>query len=167
MAISGISVEAKSLTLMLALVTFIYLLSSPVEARDIIVGGDNMWTLNGFNYTTWVEGEKFAVGDNLVFKYNRTAHDVNMVGGIAFKNCSAENSLASFSTGNDTVPLNMAGNMWFLCSFGQHCSKGMKFKITVLAAEPATAPTGDAPSIASAASTFMVVIFAVLGIFLL
>ncbi|KAH9324914.1 hypothetical protein KI387_005092, partial [Taxus chinensis] len=169
MAITGISMEAKSLTLvLLALVTFTYLLSSSssVEARDIIVGDDNGWSLNGFNYTAWAQAQKFAVGDNLVFRYNSALHDVYMVGGIAFKNCSTEKKLASFNTGNDSVALSMAGNMWFLCSVSGHCENGMKFKIKVVAAEtsgytPAESPTaipptpGSAPSLSSAASAFI------------
>ncbi|KAH9324900.1 hypothetical protein KI387_005078, partial [Taxus chinensis] len=111
MAISRISMGTKSLTLFLALITFTYLLtSSSIEARDVIVGDDSGWTLNGFNYTAWAQGQKFAVGDNLVFKYDSALHDVHMVGGIAFKNCSTEKNLASFNTGNDIVPLSMAGN---------------------------------------------------------
>ncbi|KAH9324903.1 hypothetical protein KI387_005081 [Taxus chinensis] len=178
MAINGISMGTKSLTLFLALVTFTCLLSSTtVEARDIIVGDDSGWTLNGFNYTAWAQGQKFAVGDNLVFKYDSALHDVYMVGGIAFKNCSTEKKLASFNTGNDIVPLSMAGNMWFLCSVSGHCENGMKFKITVVAAETSDTPTesptatppttGGAPSLSSAASTFILLIFAGLAISLL
>ncbi|KAH9324915.1 hypothetical protein KI387_005093, partial [Taxus chinensis] len=162
MAISGISMGTKSLTLFLALVTFTYLLSSSstsVEARDIIVGDDNGWSLNGFNYTAWARDQKFAVGDNLVFRYNSALHDVYMVGGIAFKNCSTEKKLASFNTGNDSVALSMAGNMWFLCSVSGHCENGMKFKITVVAAEtsgytPAESPTAIPPTPGSAPSLF-------------
>ncbi|KAH9324901.1 hypothetical protein KI387_005079, partial [Taxus chinensis] len=77
MAINGISMGTKSLTFFLALVTFTYLLSrsSSVEAHDIIVGDDSGWTLNGFNYTAWAHSQKFAVGDNLVFKYDSALHD--------------------------------------------------------------------------------------------
>ncbi|OMO67924.1 Plastocyanin-like protein [Corchorus capsularis] len=106
-------------------------------ATEIVVGDEAGWKLN-FDYQNWASGKKFTVGDTLVFKYKQGDHNVYKVNGTDFQNCNVpkNNSLGLF-TGNDTIKLAAAGDKWYICGVGDHCSQGMRLKISVSNSAPA------------------------------
>ncbi|EYU40557.1 hypothetical protein MIMGU_mgv1a021699mg [Erythranthe guttata] len=97
-------------------------------ATDYTVGDDSGWKL-GVNYTEWAEGKNFRVGDTIMFMYKSGAHNVRL------------NYLVA-TTGNDVIPLATPGKKWYICTVGEHCSKGMKLVITVSGAEGSVTSAG-------------------------
>ncbi|KAL6857268.1 hypothetical protein ACP4OV_018650 [Aristida adscensionis] len=101
------------------------------------------------NYTRWASGINFRAGDQLVFKYSRTAHNVVEVNKADYDSCSGAAPLATFQTGDDAVPLPAAGvTRYFICTVPGHCDAGMKLAVRVqqAAAGPnAAAPSSPAP----------------------
>ncbi|WOK94624.1 hypothetical protein Cni_G03329 [Canna indica] len=122
-----------------------------VKAEDFIIGDASGW-IPDFNYTAWVEGKHFRVGDNIIFTYAEGVHNVIPVGGAAFKACNASGATNNvFSSGNDVVPLKTAGRKWYICGKGDHCERGQKLVITVSAAatSPSPSPSPTSPSASS------------------
>ncbi|XP_028766883.1 mavicyanin-like [Neltuma alba] len=109
-------------------------LSSVAMAADHIVGGDKGWTTN-FNYSEWAKDQVFVVGDNLVFNYNNTKHNVFQVNGTMFQSCTipdSSNSNQSLSSGHDVIRLDTEGKKWYICGFSNHCRDlGMKLSVNV------------------------------------
>ncbi|KAL1809219.1 hypothetical protein ACET3Z_026209 [Daucus carota] len=117
-----------------------------VYGVDHTVGGSGGWD-QGVDFTTWAAGEKFVVGDNLVFTYG-SSHSVDEVSASDYSSCSSSNPIKSYTGGKNTVALTKTGPIYFLCpSFG-HCAGGMKVTITVSAASTPTpsTPTPTTPS---------------------
>ncbi|XP_011081178.1 chemocyanin-like [Sesamum indicum] len=125
---------------LIAVIATILAIAAPASAAyNYIVGDDAGWTL-GVNYTQWVEGKDFRVGDKLVFKYDNTAHNVAKVNGSDFQQCVASNASNLLTSGNDEITLSAPGKKWYICSIADHCAKGMKLVITVSAVPGAPAP---------------------------
>lgn len=97
------------------------------------------------NYAQWVSAVTFRVGDQLVFKYSPAAHDVVEVTKAGYDACSAASPIATFNSGDDTVPLTATGTRYFMCGFPGHCAAGMKIAVKVEAAT-ATGGSGTALS---------------------
>ncbi|CAL5193132.1 unnamed protein product [Lathyrus oleraceus] len=155
-------------------VTFIaismVLLSSIAMATDHIVGDDKGWTVD-FNYTQWAQDKVFRVGDNLVFNYDNTKHNIFKVNGTLFQNCTFPPENEAISTGKDVILLKTEGRKWYICGKANHCvARQMKLVITVLAdgaPAPSPPPSSDAHSTVSfvfgivmAATVAMATIFA-------
>ncbi|KAI9120296.1 hypothetical protein K1719_007329 [Acacia pycnantha] len=122
------------------------MLFSAATAVDHVVGGDQRWNNPDFNYVEWAQDKVFQVGDNLVFNYDNTKHNVFKLNGTLFNSCSFPAGTESLSGGNDVVQLTTPGRMWYACGKNDHCLRGMKFAITVLANGPSSAPTPPPPS---------------------
>ncbi|KAL2516951.1 uclacyanin 1 [Abeliophyllum distichum] len=117
------------------------MVATPSLSTDYMVGDDAGWKV-GFNYTSWAQGKTFHVGDTLTFMYQEGLHNVLKVTGPDFQQCVASNTSDALTSGNDVVTLAKPGKKWYICGFGDHCSKGMKLVINVLEAEaPAPTPT--------------------------
>jgi hypothetical protein len=81
-----------------------------------------------------------------VFKYARGAHDVLEVSKADYDSCSGSSPLATFQTGDDTVPLPAGGvTRYFICGVPGHCAGGMKLAVRVEAAA-STVPNAAAPT---------------------
>ncbi|CAK8543865.1 unnamed protein product [Lathyrus sativus] len=146
------------------------LLSSVTMATDHIVGDDKGWTVD-FNYTQWAQKIVFRVGDNLVFNYNPSFHNVFKVNGTLFQNCTFPPENEALSTGKDIIPLKTEGRKWYVCGKGDHCAaRQMKFVITVQA-EGAPTPSSPPPSstghyvVSSVFGVVMVAMVAIITIF--
>ncbi|XP_019172679.1 PREDICTED: basic blue protein-like [Ipomoea nil] len=148
--------------------------AAPALGEDFIVGDDNGWKNNNFDYAAWAQSKEFHVGDRLVFKYSPGSHNVFKVDGAGFKDCKKPVGSEPFKSGNDVIELKQEGKKWYICGVGDHCSAGgMKLVINVLPAgavvgapsqppnSPPT-PSSPAPSAASdiAASKFAAWTFA-------
>uniref|UniRef100_A0A1D1XKN9 Blue copper protein n=1 Tax=Anthurium amnicola TaxID=1678845 RepID=A0A1D1XKN9_9ARAE len=117
-----------------------------VTAMDYMVGEGDGWR-PGYNYTYWTMGKEFRVGDSLVFMYPKGKHNVYKVTGPEFKDCTVPNNGPALDSGSDTVHLATEGKKWYLCGVKDHCKKGQKLVINVLAAlpaAPAPSPSADA-----------------------
>ncbi|GLJ42151.1 hypothetical protein SUGI_0872940 [Cryptomeria japonica] len=126
--------------ILLASLTLIIMICSPVNAaNNFTVGDEKGWTL-GFDYQAWTQGKQFHVSDILVFNYPKGVHNVLVVNGSSFANCIKEPISGKFETGHDNLQIKKSGNIWFICGVGQHCQNGMKFKITVTDQSPAASP---------------------------
>ncbi|KAK3195212.1 hypothetical protein Dsin_026522 [Dipteronia sinensis] len=143
----------------MAAALFILLLATPaaVFAVDYTVGGNVGWS-QGVDYTSWVSGKTFSVGDVLVFTYGGT-HSVDVVSKSDYDNCATSNPLESFNGGNTRINLTTPGVMYFTCPTAGHCSSGMKLAVTVTATPstpsgtPPTTPSGTPPSGSETPST--------------
>jgi hypothetical protein len=105
------------------------------------------WDLST-NYTRWASGVAFRAGDRLVFKYSPAAHNVVEVSKADHDSCSSARPLATFATGDDTVPLPAAGvTRYFICGVPGHCDGGMKLAVRIegATAAPSPAPVAAAP----------------------
>ncbi|XP_059459231.1 uclacyanin-3-like [Corylus avellana] len=123
----------------------ILMLATPVAyGVQHIVGGSTGWNQAG-DYVTWAAGEKFVVGDTLLFTYD-SSHKVDVVSQADYTACNSGNAINSYQDGNTTVALSTAGSMYFICPTAGHCSGGMKLAVTVTAANPpSTSPTTPSP----------------------
>ncbi|XP_062213164.1 blue copper protein 1a-like [Phragmites australis] len=135
---------SKQMLVVVAAVLAIAFLPSLAVGTEHWVGDESGWSL-GFNYSAWAETKRFEVGDTLVFKYTSPSHTVVEVGGVDFAACNKPGDATKLATGEDRVTLDTAGRRWFVCGVGEHCQKGMKLKISVLAADEGT---GVAPALA-------------------
>ena len=81
-------------------------------------------------------------------------HTVIQVDKEDFAACNVETNskLGAWYSGNDVVPLDKPGKMWFFCSVEGHCNNGMKLVINVVGdgAAPAPAPVEPASPPSSA-----------------
>ncbi|KAK4365278.1 hypothetical protein RND71_016636 [Anisodus tanguticus] len=137
-------------TFLIALVV-VAMVAVPAMATDHWVGDDQGWKLD-FNYTNWAAAKEFRVGDKLIFKYKKDAHNVYKADKEAFQTCTPSSDVTPLTSGNDEITLTSPGKKWYICGIGKHCEKGMKLAINVLAAEsgsPAPSPSGPASSSAS------------------
>ncbi|XP_024012979.1 uclacyanin-3 isoform X2 [Eutrema salsugineum] len=109
------------------------------------VGDTSGWE-SGVDYTTWVSGKTFRVGDTLEFKYGPT-HSVSVVDKADFDACDSSAATEVFSDGDTSIDLTGVGTIHFICPTPGHCLGGMKLAIPVLAAvsSPAT-PSPSTPS---------------------
>ncbi|KAL5222211.1 hypothetical protein ABZP36_026924 [Zizania latifolia] len=98
------------------------------------------------NYAQWVSNINFRVGDQIVFKYTRGRHDVVEVSKADYDSCSSSTPVATFNSGDDTVPLTAAVTRYFICGIPGHCDAGMKVAIKVVdAATPGGSNTAPPP----------------------
>ncbi|KAK4282109.1 hypothetical protein QN277_013524 [Acacia crassicarpa] len=124
-------------------------LSSVAMATDYMVGDDRGWTGN-YSYADWASKINFVVGDNLVFKYDNTKHDVYIVNGTMFQNCTVpDKNQVLPRSGYNVIPLNSPGKSWYICGVPNHCEKlGMKLAVNAL-------PNAAPPEQKSAASSLL------------
>ncbi|MCO5592574.1 hypothetical protein L7F22_046577 [Adiantum nelumboides] len=109
------------------------------HAEQYNVGGDDGWSVS-VNYTAWAEKYNYSTDDTLFFKYTAPSHTVLQVTKEDYKDCKKDNALLADAKGDTTVPLTLAGQYWFICGVGNHCSQGMKFTI-IVSSSTSTAPS--------------------------
>ncbi|RWR86792.1 uclacyanin-3 [Cinnamomum micranthum f. kanehirae] len=112
-------------------------------ATNYKVGDTAGWDTN-VDYTTWVSGKTFLVGDTLLFTYG-SSHRVDVVNKAGYDGCSGSNALQTYSDGNTTIALSSTGSYYYLCPILNHCSQGMKLAVTVTAGNSST-PGGTPPT---------------------
>lgn len=84
------------------------------------------------NLTAWASAIAFHRGDQLVFKYDASAHDVVEVTQAGYTSCSAASPVvAARQTGSDAVKLYGVGRRFFICGNPWHCDAGMKLEVKV------------------------------------
>ncbi|XP_018474395.1 uclacyanin-2 [Raphanus sativus] len=137
MAISGLSkMAATALLLVLAIVP-------AALAVTYTVGDAAQWD-SGVDYTAWVKGKTFRVGDTLEFKYG-PSHSVNEVNKAGYDSCGGT-AIDTHSGGDTTIDLDKVGPRYFYCPTIGHCQGGMKLAVTVVAASSGTPAAPTPPS---------------------
>ncbi|GFZ03508.1 cupredoxin superfamily protein [Actinidia rufa] len=105
-----------------------------VRGATYLVGDSDGWT-PFTNSTNWTQGKAFHVGDMLEFNYDKGLHNVMQVNSTAYQDCIKEANMEIFDSGNDSLVLSQAGQMWFICGVENHCENGQKLSINVLPRE--------------------------------
>ncbi|KAJ4831121.1 hypothetical protein Tsubulata_000651 [Turnera subulata] len=129
------------------------LMAEEAIAVQHIVGGSQGWD-ESTDFDSWASGQKFKVGDTLVFKYSSLHSVVELGDESSYKKCDLGSKVASMSTGNDVVKLDKPGTRYFACGTMGHCDQGMKVKITTESGSGSSTPSSSSsPSSSSAKST--------------
>ncbi|KAK1314914.1 hypothetical protein QJS10_CPA06g01847 [Acorus calamus] len=116
-----------SVGVVLGAVLLCLLLHSEVARAAIYSVGDRGgWT---FNTANWPSGKRFRAGDVLVFKYNRSVHNVVGVDGRSYSSCATPRGAKTYNSGNDRIKL-ARGTNYFICNIPGHCQSGMKIAVT-------------------------------------
>ncbi|KAM5578752.1 hypothetical protein ABKV19_008861 [Rosa sericea] len=140
----------KKMMVVFGLVAAVFLHSVAAQTAHV-VGGSIGWTIpqNGAQeYATWASGQKFLVGDVLIFNFATDTHDVVEVPKASLDSCSSANPIGStITTGPANISLTAAGDHYYICTFGRHCQSGQKLAITVSASatSPGASPTASTP----------------------
>jgi plastocyanin len=117
--------------------------AAAATATTYTVGEGQGWTV-GPNYSTWASGKPFVAGDKLVFNYASQAHTVTEVTKSDYDACS---STANGESGGSTTMTLKAGDNYYICTVGTHCSAGMKLAITAADSSSGSPPaTGTQPT---------------------
>ncbi|KAH7576336.1 hypothetical protein ACOSP7_003420 [Xanthoceras sorbifolium] len=95
------------------------------EAAVFTVGDTSGWS---FNVQSWTDGKKFKAGDTLIFNYDRSFHNVAVVGVNEYKSCTSSPSSKTYSSGRDRIKLSKGKN-YFICSVPTHCNSGLNIAV--------------------------------------
>ncbi|KAK9906240.1 hypothetical protein M0R45_034566 [Rubus argutus] len=112
--------------LALALIAFL----APPPSLVMATTYDLNWEA-GVDYTAWVAQNTFFAGDVLNFHYDISLHNIIIAtDGDAFDQCIMKPNLGRYSSGDEALTLDEAGNYYFMC--GYDCkSNGMKMLVPV------------------------------------
>lgn len=116
---------------------------------EFIVGDSLGWTVpsgGAVTYQNWAANKTFVVGDSLKFNFTTGAHDVAEVTKAAFTACNGTNPISHETEGPADIDLETAGEHYFICTVGSHCSLGQKLAINVTtnsSTSPATPPSSS------------------------
>ncbi|PKA62202.1 Blue copper protein [Apostasia shenzhenica] len=109
-------------------------------ATNFTVGSPGgSWDLKT-NLSSWASSNTFKIGDDLIFSYDASAHDVVEVTKAHYDSCSTSGAIKNHNSGNDVIPLTSAGKRYFICGVPGHCSSGMKVEIDTTAAASGSTP---------------------------
>ncbi|XP_052199514.1 cucumber peeling cupredoxin-like [Diospyros lotus] len=135
---------------LLGMVVVAALLQSTAAKTTHVVGDALGWVVppsGAVAYSTWASNQTFTVGDVLVFNYATGQHDVATVTKAGFDSCNGTSPISIATDGPTNITLSAAGEHYYICTFGQHCSLGQKLAINVSAsASPAPQPAAATPS---------------------
>uniref|UniRef100_A0ACD6APJ0 Uncharacterized protein n=2 Tax=Avena sativa TaxID=4498 RepID=A0ACD6APJ0_AVESA len=125
--------------LLLVTVVTATLLGTALGASYTVGAPDGSWDLKT-NYTQWASGVRLYAGDQLRFQYSAAEHNVVEVTKSGYDACNgSNNTVATYQTGNDAVPLAAAGTRYFICGVSGHCAAGMKLQVNV-SSPPVSSP---------------------------
>jgi hypothetical protein len=130
-SVSNRSTMAATRALLLVVVSTATLLGTALGASYTVGAPGGSWDLKT-NYTRWASGVKLYTGDQLRFQYAVAEHNVVEVTKSGYDACNgSNNTVATYQTGNDTIPLTAAVSRYFICSVPGHCAAGMKLQVNV------------------------------------
>ncbi|NP_001234435.1 plantacyanin precursor [Solanum lycopersicum] len=116
---------SKSTIIVIVMILCILLQSNISNAATYPAGDGKGW---GFNMNGWPNGKTFNAGDVIEFKYKVDEHNVVKVSQEEYDSCKTSGGQV-FNSGDDQIPLEK-GTSYFICTFGPHCSEGVKAAIT-------------------------------------
>ncbi|KAH1032605.1 hypothetical protein J1N35_044779 [Gossypium stocksii] len=113
--------------------SFMVLMIQKGYARDFSVNWGLHNGTNAENYNQWAEKNRFQTGDSLVFTYTPNDDSVLQVNEDAYKNCSVESPLSSYTDGHTVFSLSHSGPYYFISGNKDNCEKNEKLVVVVLA----------------------------------
>ncbi|ESQ43104.1 hypothetical protein EUTSA_v10014267mg [Eutrema salsugineum] len=121
-------------------------LFSVTDARRFYVGDNGVWAVHPHeSYNTWAERNRFQVNDTLYFKFTKGSDSVQRVMDVDYHACNVGNPLQNFVNGEAEIALNRSGPFFFISGNQDHCLKGLKLIVVVLAIRyPPAAPISPA-----------------------
>ncbi|KFK37280.1 hypothetical protein AALP_AA4G236600 [Arabis alpina] len=151
---------------MVATALFLVLAIVPAAIAVTHTVGDAQGWASTVDYTVWLTGKTFRVGDKLQFTYG-PSHSVNEVNKAGYDSCGGT-PISTDNDGDTDIDLETVGTRYFICPTPGHCQSGMKLAVTVVAASgtpatpsppsstpgtPATPTTPDSPPAAGTPAT--------------
>ncbi|XP_028761648.1 early nodulin-like protein 2 [Neltuma alba] len=132
------------------------LFASLSQAREFYVGGKDGWvTKPSEDYHHWAQRMRFQVNDTLRFKYQKGSDSVLVVKKEDYDSCNTKNPLQKMEDGDSSFILNRSGPFYFISGKSEHCQKGQKLIVVVMAARgkphhqsPPTPAPAPAPVVA-------------------
>ncbi|XP_050245984.1 early nodulin-like protein 1 [Quercus robur] len=127
---------------------------SSSHAHKFLVGGKDGWGSNpSENYNHWAGRNRFQVNDTLLFKYKKGSDSVLVVTKDQYNSCNTTSPKQSLTDGESVFKFDRSGPFYFISGTGDHCKKGQKLIIIVLAVRnktrhappPSTAPVPKPP----------------------
>uniref|UniRef100_A0A6N2N111 Phytocyanin domain-containing protein n=1 Tax=Salix viminalis TaxID=40686 RepID=A0A6N2N111_SALVM len=117
------------------------------KATDYEVGDSTGWKAPSDTsfYSTWASGKNFTVGDTLKFTFTTGVHDVATVSKSDYDSCNINGQSNVSKTGPTTITLSAPGTLYYFCTFSDHCSRGQKLSITVVASSTPSPPSPHHP----------------------
>ncbi|CAM0912067.1 unnamed protein product [Alopecurus aequalis] len=123
--------------------------AAAASATTYTVGDAQGWTV-GPDYSTWATGKTFMAGDKLVFNYPSQAHTVTEVTKADYDACSSSTNGENSGTTTKTLE---AGDHYYICTIGTHCTNGMKLAITAAASSSGSPPAASTPPTTPSSTT--------------
>ncbi|KAK2999580.1 hypothetical protein RJ639_024328 [Escallonia herrerae] len=147
------SLPANSKALNFALFSsllWISMVNLSVSSHQFQVGGEKGWVKPAGNktksYNAWAAGNRFRVGDTLLFKSKKDS--VLVVHSADYKSCNLSNPISKFQGGGAVFQLDRPGFFYFVSGQPGHCNSGQKLIIRVMhhsgIEPPASAPSPTA-----------------------
>ncbi|RZC66036.1 hypothetical protein C5167_009723 [Papaver somniferum] len=95
------------------------------------VGDDAGWSgQSQFDYAHWAARPLFLVGDDsLRFVYHPNTNNVMEFAYSDFVSCNPTSPLATYNSGDDTVPITIDGHQYFISGNHVDCNNGLKLDI--------------------------------------
>ncbi|KAJ8478898.1 hypothetical protein OPV22_022625 [Ensete ventricosum] len=116
-------------------------------AYEFHVGGSHGWVEHPHEkYNGWAERNRFQVNDTLLFKYKPGKDSVLLVTEAAYKSCDVTNPIQSYTDGNSVFKFDRSGPFFFISGADDHCKRGQRLIVVVLAIRPASSASGLAVS---------------------
>uniref|UniRef100_A0A803NA87 Phytocyanin domain-containing protein n=2 Tax=Chenopodium quinoa TaxID=63459 RepID=A0A803NA87_CHEQI len=101
------------------------------------VGGKDGWVLNpSESYNHWAERNRFQVNDTLFFKLKNGNDSVLVVTREKYNRCNGKKPIKTLTEGKSEYIFGRSGPHYFISSSEDHCKKGQKLVIVVLAVRP-------------------------------
>ncbi|KAF7147398.1 hypothetical protein RHSIM_Rhsim03G0249600 [Rhododendron simsii] len=138
--------KAMAIELKLLAVSFMLaaalLQGSEAETSHVVLGTSGWIVPPGGSpdYVTWAAAQTFAVGDILIFNYATGAHDVAEVSKTAYEGCTSTTTITHTTTGPTNITLSTGGEHYYICTVGNHCTRGQKLAINVTTSTTTSTP---------------------------
>ncbi|XP_015881058.3 uclacyanin 1 [Ziziphus jujuba] len=132
---------AAKRTLWSSLAIIVAMLMEFAMAANYTVGAPNGGWDTSTQLQVWASSQSFLVGDNLIFQYDSTNHDVVEVRKSDYDSCQPNNPIQTYNDGTTSITLSSPGKRYFICGTLGHCGQGMKLEIDTLATSPSPSPT--------------------------
>ncbi|CAO2814721.1 unnamed protein product [Amaranthus hypochondriacus] len=122
------------------------LFSNLCHGNNFSVGGRDGWVLNpSESYSHWAERNRFQVNDTLIFKFKKGNDSVLLVTKENYNTCNVQNPIESLTEEDSQFKFQRSGLHYFISGNLDHCNKGQKLIIWVLAVRPKKSPPAPAP----------------------
>ncbi|KAI4322691.1 hypothetical protein L6164_022361 [Bauhinia variegata] len=142
------------LRLLFVMIATCCVFGSSSQAYKFYVGGKHGWVVKpSEEYNKWAERNRFQVNDTLYFKYKKGSDSVLVVKKEDYDSCNTKNPIKKMDDGDSSFQLDKSGPFYFISGEVDHCRKGQRIIVLVMAMRPkhqsppppASAPPSAAP----------------------